>query len=538
MHISKISSKHGYEKIKTTIRYTLYGAMFGILFPVFSTIVDCLDRFGAVNMHNAAVAQRSGHLHWVIDTAPFFLGLFAFFAGTRQTKIEGINEELMHDIDVKSSEIKYLSEHDPATGLLKHSHFISHLKQSLEVCKRYGRSFAVYSINFVEFKDLIHTFGHEESEVFLMKIASNIRSSLRKSDLVSRFGVSEFYVLVLDIEDYNNIVLVAENIINAARRFRISPDFGSLKCHIGVSFFPTDGDDIDRLLQYANASRSLCKNSHESSYRIFNQSFEKNILRKQELNNALKKAIAENELEVYYQPKHDRNLIIVGAEALLRWKSPLLGPVRPDEFIPVAEENGMITELGYWVLEEVCRKTGSIAGENFRVAVNLSHLQLLDQNFYKKFNRILEKTGFDPRFLEIEITESSLPGDREESADILSRFSEKGISISIDDFGTGYSTMARLLELPIDSIKIDKSFVSNINSDARNYALVKSMVNLAGALGMQVIAEGVETEQQFSILKQMDCTLFQGFLYHPPQPVESIYRLLKVADSLVSGVKG
>jgi len=519
---------------KRILKYTLIGTTIGLLFPILSTIIDSYDSYNVLSMNAIITVQSSNYVHLIMDSMPLFFGCCAFISGYRHEKKDTINSLLTKDLKYNNDLIKSLTQNDPTEGQLNHSFFIYQLKQTIAVSSRYNLSFAVLSLELINFQEIIHSCGHTKSEEYILEIMNHIKAKLRSSDVICRFGINHFYIIVLDIYNHQNVSKIADNIIYTINDFQFSDHAESLESNIGISFYPNDGEDIDKLLLSATYARLMTK-SQNSSYKLFNEHFETTIKRKHSIVKIMREAIDNCEFEIHFQPQHDENLNIVGSEVLLRWNSLPLGQVNPSEFIPIAEENGMISDIGYWVLEETCRYCNTIDdfySKNIQVAINISYKQLIEKDFYDKFMEIIEITKLDPSFLEIEITESCLSSKEDDALKVLSLLSKQGIQISIDDFGTGYSSLSRILEFPIDKIKIDKSFVASITKNKKNMTLVKSIINLAHSLDMKVVAEGVETETQFQVLKDLNCTIFQGFLYHPPREFKVFKKL--VNDSVLS----
>jgi len=526
--------KSNIRNSKRILKYTLFGIAIGMLFPIFSTIIDSYDTYNVLSMNTIMNIQSSNYVHLVMDCVPLFFGFFAFLSGYKHEKIDSMNDLPKKDLMSNHDRIKSSTLNNSTEGQLNHSFFIHQLKQTIAVSSRYNLSFALLSLNLKNFEEIIHTDDHTKGEEYILEILNHIKAKLRTSDLICRFKVNDFYILLLDIYNYQNVTKIVDNIINTINSFQFSDHAKRLECNIGISFYPNDGKDINKLLHSATYARLMIK-SQKSSYKLFNEHFETTIKRKHSIVKIMREAIDNCEFEIHFQPQHDENLNIVGSEVLLRWNSLPLGQVNPSEFIPIAEENGMISDIGYWVLEETCRYCKTIDdfhSKNIQIAINISYKQLIEKDFYNKFMEIIEITKLDPSFLEIEITESCLSSKEDDALKVLSLFSEKGIQISIDDFGTGYSSLSRILEFPIDKIKIDKSFVASITKNKKNMTLVKSIINLAHSLDMKVVAEGVETETQFQVLKDLNCTIFQGFLHHPPDEFKVFKKL--VNDSVYS----
>jgi EAL domain-containing protein (putative c-di-GMP-specific phosphodiesterase class I) len=348
---------------------------------------------------------------------------------------------------------------------------------------------------------------------------------------VARFGGDEFAVLLTTIEQTREVL----EIVGAIREvLKPSFDLDGLElfgtASMGVSFFPLDGKDSQSLLKNAAAALYRAKKAGGDNYQFYTADMHEIASKRLALETSLRQAIDNNELLLHYQPRAEvESLRITGVEALVRWQHPLLGLVSPGDFIPLAEETGLILPIGDWVLREACRQNKSWQEKGFptmRVSVNISALQLQRQDLAESVIQILEETQLAPEFLELELTESSIMSKAKSTIDVLTKLQTMGVMISIDDFGTGFSSLSYLKRLPINALKIDQSFVRDVSTDQDDAALVMAIITLAHNLRLLVVAEGVETEEQWNFLHLMKCDEIQGFLFSKPLPPEALEQLL------------
>ena len=454
--------------------------------------------------------------------------------------IENVKNEITHYVGIASDiterkqteeRFKDLAHHDQLTGLPNRQLFNDRLNHAIIQSSRTKTVLALLFIDLDRFKVVNDTLGHEVGDTLLIEVANRISDKVRGGDTVARLGGDEFVLILPDIKTASNAAHVAQSLIDSINQPVVVDDHDcSIGASIGISFYPDDGADSSTLLRYADIAMYRAKSIGGSSFCLFDKQMEDEAGRRLALEMRLRKAINEEQFFLNYQPlvsgKSGRPIAF---EALIRWHAPGIGIVAPDEFIPLSEETGQIIEIGEWVLEAACRQLvewRTLGLNVIPVAVNISTRQLLEKEFVSHIKKLLKRYRLDAEFLELELTESTLMKYPDEAEKVLTECSKLGIRISIDDFGTGYSSLAYLKHLPVNKLKIDRSFISHITEDSRVQAIVTSVIHLAHSLGMQVVAEGVETQEQLNQLQALDCELLQGFLFSKPVSAEVAAEIL------------
>lgn len=439
-----------------------------------------------------------------------------------------------HDITERKryeERLETLANYDPLTGLANRSLLLSHLKNYIVQGKRHKTQIGLIMFDLDRFKDINDSYGHSAGDEVLQQVAERFGSRLREGDIISRLGGDEFAVIVDNLARPEDAGKLAEEMIGAlALEYRLT---GGAVIHIGssvgIAVFPGNGKDSATLLQNADAALYKAKSEGRGVYRYYTDELTESARKRIECETRLRRAVLNQEFEVYYQPQvHIATGRIVGAEALIRWNDPMRGLVSPLEFIPIAEETGLIGEIGEWVLNETCRQ-GKIwldLGHRLTLAVNLSAHQVRHQNIPQMVDNALETSGYPASRLELELTESALMQREEETVEMLHTLRARGIRLAIDDFGTGYSSLSYLKRFPIDVLKIDKSFVDDIPFEADDMAIVTAIIAMGQALGFQVLAEGTERIEQIEFLKEKGCTMYQGYFKSRPVPAEEFIKLL------------
>lgn len=433
----------------------------------------------------------------------------------------------------KKHEQKILQQahYDALTGLPNRFLSLDRLSQMLSEAVRKDESAALLYIDLDDFKKANDTLGHETGDKLLIEAASRLKSVVRTADTVGRIGGDEFIILLGDGPRATNARRVAENLLERFRAaFTINGRELMLTASVGIAVYPEDGEGTVELLRNADSAMYHAKQQGRNSYSFFTAEMNREVTRRLSLEEQMHGALERNEFEVLYQPQVDvRTDKIVGAEALLRWHNPTLGTVSPDEFIPIAEQTGMIIPIGLYVLSKALEKAAHWQQDydpHFRMAVNLSPRQFRDPDLIRCIEQVLAKHHHTARTLELEITEGVLLEGQRYIDESLSRLNQMGISISMDDFGTGYSSLNYLRNYPFDLLKVDRSFVKDITTAGADKKLVNAAIVMAHSLQLKVVAEGVEDQQQYALLKEMGCDFAQGFLFGKPMTAQSLTAVL------------
>lgn len=429
-----------------------------------------------------------------------------------------------------TDQLAHQALHDALTGLPNRSLLERRLDQALADARRHNWQLAVLFIDLDRFKQINDTLGHALGDQVLQRVARRLEGCLRKGDFLARMGGDEFTVLLTELADSRDALRVAEKLLAAFEEpFQIEGHELFLTSSIGISLYPRDGKDAVTLRRKADTAMYRAKNRGKNSCEFFAPEFGVAALERLEIENSLRRALDNQELHLYYQPQVDVGGMLAGFEALLAWHHPTLGLTSPAQFIPVAEESGMIVQIGSWVLAETCRQ-GAVWQHSgcprVRVAVNVSATQFSRTDFTETVAEALSVSGLDPSLLELELTEGVVVRDLEESIHQMERLRALGVGLSIDDFGTGYSSLSYLRRLPIDALKIDRSFLQEIDREPHTISLVKAIVALAHGLRLTVVAEGVENQGQLEALRNVGCDLFQGYLLGEPVPAAVAERLI------------
>jgi diguanylate cyclase (GGDEF)-like protein/PAS domain S-box-containing protein len=450
---------------------------------------------------------------------------------------------ISHDIsELKHSQetIRRLAFYDPLTALPNRTLFNERIGQTLLRAKRNNSLFALMYVDLDRFKNINDTLGHFVGDKLLILAGQRLRKQLREEDVVARLGGDEFAIVLSDIQHIESIANVAESISSAMNQpFKVDGFELFATASIGISVYPMDHCEIDQLTRMADTALYSAKDKGRNKFEFYSELSNQLSVERLTLEMDLRYAAQRGELMVYYQPKFDlAHERIVGLEALLRWNHPRYHFIPPVQFIPVAEETGLIIQLGEWVLREVCQQINAWAkmGIHWPVAINLSARQLREAKLFDNLDNILAETGVDPRQLEFEITESMIMGNPEKALSILHSLKARGISLSIDDFGTGYSSLSYLKRFPVDTLKIDMSFVHDITTDKDSASIVKAVISLAHSLGLKVIAEGVESREQADYLRTKECDEVQGYYYGTPLPAGELVERFSAAQAAEANV--
>jgi diguanylate cyclase (GGDEF)-like protein/PAS domain S-box-containing protein len=458
------------------------------------------------------------------------------------TSINAVNDErgrLMHYVAVctdisqqkqTEQQLQQLAYYDVLTQLPNRALFKDRLEHELLVAQRNKNRLAVFFLDLDHFKIVNDTLGHWVGDHLLRIVAQRIQSCLHKSDTVSRLGGDEFTIILPDLTGIAEATELSQQLIDEIQRpIEIAEHVIYVGTSIGIAVFPEDGDDFHTLIKHADIAMYASKAKGRGQFQYFEAGMNEAAHQRLLLENALRLALEQEDFQLYYQPKVAGSTgCIVGAEALIRWRRPGFGMIPPDRFIPIAEETGLIIPLGAWILRTACLQANNWRGRlsGFRIAVNLSSRQLLDDDFIAVLDRVLAETETNPEWIELEVTESLIMHDINKASERLGQIRNRGIRIAMDDFGTGYSSLSYLQKLPLQVLKIDRSFVQSYTGDpaSSEATFLKTIVALGHSLNMTVVAEGIENESQLALLQEYGCDEFQGYYFSPPLPSDQFQR--------------
>ncbi len=501
---------------------------------------------GQVPNLNYRIVRRDGSPQYIQQQAEATLN--------ESGRVVSLSGTLQDITELRQSEekVRQLAYFDSLTGLANREYFKEHLVQAIALAQPYNRQLAILFLDLDNFKRINDTLGHNMGDLLLKAVATRLRSCVRASDAVTRLetvasneqvarlGGDEFTILLSEVGSSEDAARVATRILDTlSKPLTVGEHEVFITPSMGIAMFPQDGEDVESLLKHADMAMYHAKHSGKNLYKFYTESMKDAAIRRLTVENYLRKAIERGEFTLYYQPQIDLlNGQICGAEALLRWHNADLGPVSPAEFIPLAEETGLIVPIGEWVLRTACAqaKAWQDAGLSLpRLAVNISVLQFVQTNFTDLVIQILDETGLSPYALELEITESLLMKDAEGAIRTLRILKDQGVQFAIDDFGTGYSSLSYLKRFPIDRLKIDKAFVQDINADPDDAAITAAVIAMAGSMNLGVVAEGVETGAQLNFLRRKHCGEVQGYYLSKPLPSSDMEALLQQPPCLEWG---
>ena len=449
---------------------------------------------------------------------------------TLRTGVE--HRRLLDELESSQRREHFYATRDGMTGLPNRHHFRDQLSRSLDYAERHGHHVVVLFVDLDRFKEINDTLGHEVGDSLLITLAERLSASLRKSDMVARIGGDEFLLMLQGTDlDYVPARMAERLLETLSVPFVVDGQEHVLSASIGIATFPRDGRDPESLIRHADAAMYQAKSEGRNAYRFYSQSVNAVAIRKKTVESRLRSVLERDELSVVYQPRVDgRDGRILGAEALLRWNDAEIGIVDPQEFIPVAEESGLVAPIGEWVLCRAAEQQREWAAEGFAellLSVNVSARQIRSDALRDAVVRVITEVGISPGRLELELTESTLIHNQEAAAAILEELVELGVGVALDDFGTGFSSLSYLKRFPVNTLKIDQSFVWDIEPGSDAPSVIDAVVSIAGTLGLSVVAEGVETIAQRDHLVSRGCYEMQGFLYSRPVSAQEFLRLLR-----------
>jgi diguanylate cyclase (GGDEF)-like protein len=512
---------------------------------------------GAITYLNPAASKQFPELYELGSYHPLLKDLLASAAElqngdremfTREVEVNGLTfEQFVHYmsgsnlircyvVDIterkRSQEIiQYQAYHDALTGLPNRKHFSDYLTNALAESATSDEKLAVVFIDLDRFKLINDSLGHDFGDLLLRSICHRLREFLHDDDMLSRWGGDEFILLVRNVVSADYAFRLAQKMLKAFERpFICDGRELYVSASMGISLYPFDGDEVESLIKNSDTAMYRAKQSGRNSCQLYTPQMNESAFARLSLENSLCRAIERNELVVYYQAQINmESTRISGVEALIRWQHPELGLLAPDKFVPLAEETGLIVTVGNWLLRAACLQSRAWQLEGLpalHLGINISTYQFKQPDFIDRLNDVLTETQLDPHYLDLELTESIIMEDIQENIKKLHKLRDMGINLSIDDFGTGYSSLSYLKRLPINVLKIDRSFVQEIVTNHLDRAIAISIVTLAHHLNLRVVAEGVETQAQMELLRSLKCDEMQGYLFNKPLPADELVKLL------------
>ena len=516
-----------YKMIARSIAAGVLGLSIGgmhytaILGSTFGAGAYCVGRGGADSQWLAILVAT------VAFAVVALMTILLFYDGHLTRKTHQYHQQL----EQANAQLQHAATHDSLTGLPNRLLLARTLDESIEKSTAGVRRFAVMLIDIDRFKEINDSLGHLAGDELLCTLSARIRSNVCAGDAMARLGGDEFVVVIDDLRDCSQATLVAARVQKTiAQPVTLCGITVHVSASIGIAMFPEDGSDSSTLLQRADAAMYHVKNHGRCGCQLYSSEIHTSSRERLEVDHALRRALTNQEFQLHYQPKVDvRTGRIEGAEALIRWRHPERGLVPPADFIPLAEETGLIVPIGEWALREAARQARDWQQSRVgtvQVAVNVSAKQFEAHNFAEVVSRIVLESGLDPGLLELELTESAVMRDPESSINALRRLTQQGIGIALDDFGTGYSSLSHLRRLPLTKLKIDRSFIQELGTDPGCAQIVRAIVSLGHNLHLKVVAEGVETAQQLQFLRDAGCDKYQGYYCSRPVPAEEFASLV------------
>ena len=481
---------------------------------------------GSEFAHEYRFLSPSGRVTWVSGSAIALVdgaGAIGGYIGIAMDITERMRAE---------ERLDYLAHHDSLTGLPNRVLLHDRLRQTMIDAERHGRLVAVLFFDLDRFKTINDTLGHEVGNALLKSVAERLQQCVRGGDTVARLGGDEFTVVLADVAHVDDVARVAHKILrNVAMPFQIGGKELFITTSMGITLFPSDDDTLEGLLKNADVAMYQAKEAGRNVFRYFTAEMNTRALERMRLETELRHALKRNEFLLLYQPQINlKNSRVIGVEALIRWHHPKFGLIPPVQFIPIAEETGLIGPIGEWVMQTACAQNKAWQKQGLCpvcVSVNVSAWQLRQQELVGSIAGILKKTGLAPKYLSLELTESMLIDNVEQTVAMLSELHALGIGFSVDDFGTGYSSLSYLKRFPLDVLKIDRSFIHGIPGNTEDAAIARAIIVMAHGLGIKTTAEGVETREQLAFLQAHQCDAMQGYYFSPPVPAEAIAEFLR-----------
>lgn len=510
-------------------KYSVIGVVIASAAILAATLISAYLETGAIDLEGVLAVQRKNILLWVLDGMPFLFALWgqyisSLIAFEASAMVIDETNELRAQATALEKQAMRSATYDALTELPNRVLLYDRLEQALYVASRDKAHLAVLILDLDRFKEINDTLGHNNGDRVIRQVATRLRGAIRESDTIARLGGDEFAIVLPALADAKEATQSARDIQNALQTpFMIEGLKLDIQASVGIACYPEHGADPDTLLQRADVAMYVAKRNH-SGLVVYSASLDKHSPNRLMLMGELRQGIDRDELVLHYQPKVNiRTGVVKEVEALVRWQHPVHGLMPPDRFIPLAESTGLVNPLTLWVLNEGMKQCAKWRkeGHELGIAVNLSAQLLLDLEWPRIVARALSDHDVPPSRLVIEITESTIMVDRERAMQVLNRLAAMGVRLSIDDFGTGYSSLSYLSKMPVREIKIDKSFVMDMENDGNNALIVRATIDLGHNLGLEVTAEGVENEAILSRLRALGCDTAQGFLYSRPLDAQS-----------------
>lgn len=505
------------EQYKSTVQKRNIGS-FVVLLIAIVIVVVVLYVIGWRLSQNLEMFQnnleRSVDTWTKLEIKEIHFNEFKKLATSVNSMIDGLN--------MQAEELKYRAYHDHLTSLPNRMYGSTQLDLMISHTIKHQSMAALLFIDLDHFKEINDTLGHSAGDELLQQVSRRLRASVREDDIVARLGGDEFTVITSMLQEHNDAALIARKLLLELQEpYRIEGHELHITASIGIAVFPDDGDTSEILLRNADSAMYEAKRSGRNSFRYYTAAMTAEVTERFTLNDEIREAIYQKQFELFYQPQINLDTgEVVGAEALIRWNHPEKGLLTPDKFIPFAEDNGQIVKIGAWVLEEACSKIvewRNLGVELPKVSVNISNQQMSSQ-LIDQVKQVLQKTGCPPEALELEITETSLMENPDQMSIELNKLKQLGVSLAIDDFGTGYSSLSYLKRLPINKLKVDRSFIRDLNTDENDRAITNAILAMGQSLNLTVIAEGVEHEAQLKFLYEHNCAEVQGYFFSKPLP--------------------